>query len=707
MASENNNWLDDTLAKAIGGEKPEPDFGKWQQEHPQAVQMLKSQATRQPHPRRLLDIKRIIMKSPITKLAAAAVIIVAVVVSISVFNKSMPTAFGIEQVINASDSIRFLYVKSFEPNQHVFSEFWIKADEQGHITGIRCDLKETDDGPKLVSWTPERTEVWFKSKREFLICQSEEAFRGWQFLLDSCQPKLLMEKLLKDQKEGKVDIDIQKPPDKQKPILIVATYKKEQVKKIYYIDQATDLITHVEAYSIKGDKESLGSTRQFSGYNVPIDENMFSIKNEVPMEVPIFDRLSQNCGVLQGGMTDEQATTETVRQFFQALIDKDYKKAGLIYGGELEGYAKEEFGGINVTAIVSIGVPIPKPDCDKRCFQVPCELEISNSDGQKTTWKTNPYVMPINDNRWGIVDGINVGEITPKAIKPKPADGAMCGQIADLKLSWMPGMYSSEHKVYIGTATDKLSLLADVSGDSNVIVQELHQDTTYYWRVDEIDANGAITAGNIWSFITTGKLLGWWKLDESTGTIAYDNSGNGNNGTLMGNPVWRPQGGKFGGALEFSGKGDYVEISNEANFDINDQITISAWVNITDVPQEWTGIVTKGDSAWRLSTSFAKNVFHFGIARDDYLNGQATVDSGQWHNVVCVYDGQEIRIYVDGKLDASMPRTGPIGTNDYPVCIGENIELTGHCFHGLIDDVRIYNYALSENEVVKLYNSSD
>ena len=138
MASENNNWLDDALAKAIGGEKPEPDFAKWQQEHPEAVQMLKSQATRQPHPRRLLDIGRIIMRSPITKLAVAATIIVAVVVSISVFNKSMPAAFGIEQVIAAYDNIHFLYVKIIlAQSADSQSEFWIKSDEQGNVAKVR------------------------------------------------------------------------------------------------------------------------------------------------------------------------------------------------------------------------------------------------------------------------------------------------------------------------------------------------------------------------------------------------------------------------------------------------------------------------------------------------------------------------------------------------------------------------------------------
>jgi thiol-disulfide isomerase/thioredoxin len=199
-----------------------------------------------------------------------------------------------------------------------------------------------------------------------------------------------------------------------------------------------------------------------------------------------------------------------------------------------------------------------------------------------------------------------------------------------------------------------------------------------------------------------GNLIGWWKFDETEGNTAVDSSGNGNDGTLVGNPVWRPQGGKIGGALEFNGKGDYVKIANEPAFDITNQITISVWVNITSVPQEWTGIVTKGDTAWRMSTSFVKNVFHFGVSPNDYLNGMTEVSAGQWHHVACVYDGKRMRIYVDGVLDVSIRQTGPIATNNFPVCIGENIELTGRCWHGLIDDVRIYNRALSENEIAAL-----
>ena len=206
------------LPRQSAAKNAEPNFAKWQQEHPQAVQMLKSQTTRQSHPRCLLDIGKIIMRSPIAKLAVAATIIVAVVISISVFNKSIPAAFGIEQVIAAYGNVHFLYLKYSWPNQQIESEFWIKSDEQGNVAKVRGNLRETGDGPKLFVWTPEKEEIWFKRSNTLSISGPSKAISPWQTILDRSQPKLLMKKLIEDQNEGKVDVDIQKPQEMRSPL---------------------------------------------------------------------------------------------------------------------------------------------------------------------------------------------------------------------------------------------------------------------------------------------------------------------------------------------------------------------------------------------------------------------------------------------------------------------------------------------------------
>ncbi len=246
----------------------------------------------------------------------------------------------------------------------------------------------------------------------------------------------------------------------------------------------------------------------------------------------------------------------------------------------------------------------------------------------------------------------------------------------------------------------KIGLEVQVDDDDD----EGDRESKMIWHSDKDEAwQNPQTFGNA----ELGGLIGWWKLDEKEGTAALDSSGNGNDGRLAGSPKWRPGDGKIGGAIELSGNGDYIKINNESPFDITNQITISAWVNIKSVPQEWTAIVTKGDSAWRMSTDYANSIPHFGVGagvntNDNFVSGKTTVNSGQWHNFACVYDGKEMRIYIDGKLEISKPRSGPIGTNDIPVCIGENLELTGRCFNGLIDDVRIYNYAISQTEIAAL-----
>jgi len=346
--------------------------------------------------------------------ASAAVIIIGIVVAMSVLNISAPKAFGIEQVIKAYNNIRFLHVKDFRAKAQEPAEFWIQSNDQGQVEKARYYFPETEDGAKLITWTPERTELWFRSKRRFVTLQTKRIAPWMQSMLEQSQPQLVMKKLLEDQKAGNVDVDIQKPS------IIVATHKSEPRKEIYRIDPKTDLITRIEFYRIEDKQEVLQSTMEFCDYNVPINEKMFSLKQDLPKDVRVADQLNQLIGVPQGKMTDEQAAAETVRQFFQALIDKDYKKVGLIWCGELEEYAKEEFGAVNVAKIISIGPPVPQPDWDKHGFRVPCELEIIHSDGQKSIWKPGVYVRPGDDemhpDRWNITGGINPEETAVKIL---------------------------------------------------------------------------------------------------------------------------------------------------------------------------------------------------------------------------------------------------------------------------------------------------
>ncbi len=304
--------------------------------------------------------------------------------------------------------------------------------------------------------------------------------------------------------------------------------------------------------------------------------------------------------------------------------------------------------------------------------------------------------------------------VTPT--KPQPADGAVVGADGPAQLSWRPGIGAVSHKLYFGTdkkrfsvdgwAIDKTEL--DLSALSKAM-PAIQKDKTYYWRVDDVQADGKIVSGNVWSFTTSGKLVGWWKLDEADGRNAVDSSGNNHGGTLIGNPLWQPSGGKIGGALEFDGDGDYVNLGKASDYDLAGQISVTAWIKVSRLNNDWAAIVTKGDSAWRLQRDGDTNSLEFAcsglnVPGTDWSNvlGKVNVNDGQWHHAAGVYDGSKLYLYVDGKLDVSSNASGDININDYPVYIGENAEQAERLWNGLIDDVRIYDYALSEDQIVSL-----
>jgi outer membrane lipoprotein-sorting protein len=701
-----------------------------------AIDDALAEKTKKPSAQFKLSIWRIIMRSPITKLAVAAVIIIAVLTGIYAITGRTPAvtccawAQIADKVAQFKTCVCTMHIRQSggtigQKGQEVESRMYISSDYgyklETTIDGNLMQQMYMNPGEKvMIMLMPSEKKYMRMVLTDEMLTQTKKQMQDPRDMIAKfiSGPSDRYKELGKDTINGVEvkGIEVNNPPEFR------GIYSNSTGRM--WVDVATEYPVRIEVEAeMTAGAQKINMVIVIDDFewgvelspdlfkpDIPADYTMAEMKMPAQDETGAIEGFQFFAEVTDGKYPSQMNMMSAIQEAREGLV----KKMNIAPGVEPNDQVRQK--------LINEAIKLQGPFIFyQKLIQVGKEPVYY---GDKVTAEFGDSVLmrwKVADNQYRVIFGnltvktVSVDELaaleamplnrTPKAIKPKPADATTCGQIADLELSWMPGTYAATNKVYMGTASDGLSLLADVSDDSNLIVQELHRDTTYYWRVDGTDANGKVTTGDVWSF-NTGKLVGWWKFDESTGTIASDSSGNGNNGTLKGNPVWRPQGGKTGGAIELSGKGDYVEISNESAFDITGQITVSAWVNITDVPQEWTGIVTKGDSAWRLSTSFAKNVFHFGVSARDYLNGQTTVDSGQWHNVVDVYDGQKISIYVDGKLDASMPRTGPIATNDFPVCIGENIELKGRCFHGLIDDVRIYNYALSENEIVELYSDS-
>ncbi len=217
------------------------------------------------------------------------------------------------------------------------------------------------------------------------------------------------------------------------------------------------------------------------------------------------------------------------------------------------------------------------------------------------------------------------------------------------------------------------------------------------------------TQGSMWSF-STGRMLGWWRLDEPSGSTAADASGNGNDGLVTGSPQWEPSTGRAGGTLLV--RNGSVQIGQKAPFNVTEAITISVWTRVETLDKWWQALVTKGDTSWRLHRSGDADCLEFACNGPQSSSGGAAsaksnrvLSDGRWHHVVATYDGSRIALYFDGELDAYCSAWGRLQTNDQPVCIGDNAEQPGRYWNGRIDDVRIYSYALNDAEVAELYEA--
>ena len=214
----------------------------------------------------------------------------------------------------------------------------------------------------------------------------------------------------------------------------------------------------------------------------------------------------------------------------------------------------------------------------------------------------------------------------------------------------------------------------------------------------DIDKNA--TAFSTPMEITDPNLVLHYTMDDASGGILIDQSGHGNFGTLVGDPQLVAVDGRT--ALELDGDGDFVDAGNSADFDIPVNITVAAWINVAQFDKNWQAIVTKGDTSWRLHRSSGSSNIAWGtqdVAPTD-LTSTVAVDDGEWHHAAAVYDGAQKLLYIDGVLDAASDSTGSIRSTTHNVNIGENNQAQGRYLTGLVDDVRIYNKALSEADVV-------
>jgi hypothetical protein len=211
------------------------------------------------------------------------------------------------------------------------------------------------------------------------------------------------------------------------------------------------------------------------------------------------------------------------------------------------------------------------------------------------------------------------------------------------------------------------------------------------------------------SFISAQGLVASYSFDEGSGTILSDSSGNGNNGTITG-ATWTT--GKYSGGLSFDGANDYIQIPNSNSLDIiGDEITLSGWVNININGNDHDySIICKGpttnDERYMLGVT-EQEQFNFRTNTNNaYLRiAQGNVSVDQWVHIAGVYDGNQMKGYVNGIEVASRSQTGNLKNDSNPLFIGKRCSNDQRFIHASIDNIRIYDRALTAQEVIDDMNT--
>jgi len=215
-------------------------------------------------------------------------------------------------------------------------------------------------------------------------------------------------------------------------------------------------------------------------------------------------------------------------------------------------------------------------------------------------------------------------------------------------------------------------------------------------------------AGNV-----SADQVAHWTFDEDAGLTAYDSAGD-NDGTIYG-ATWTD--GKDEGALSFDGSNDYVRIpDNQSQQIIGNQITLSAWIKLNgNIGATQERIICKqqtNQNNWGLEligngyvgSTGNQIYFHDSTGTNRYnCISETHLNTNQWYHIAVTDDGGHIRIYLNGELDtATDDGYGIPSSITAPIMIGRTNPDSTFYFKGLIDDVRMYNNALSQAEVTAL-----
>lgn len=279
-------------------------------------------------------------------------------------------------------------------------------------------------------------------------------------------------------------------------------------------------------------------------------------------------------------------------------------------------------------------------------------------------------------------------------------------------LSWNPSSDAASYALQVSTSSNFTSFLYNQSGliGTSQQLTGLNNQTTYYWRVSATNSYGTSGWSSVWNFTTasggtTQGLVAYYPFNGN----ANDESGSGNHATTNTAILTSDRYNQSNSAYTFNGTTRILAPTNNLPIGNSDR-TISVWVHSPNFGQGnkmFVGWGTPGSPNLRMSAlgighSFSTNKkpFFWGWGAD--LVAVTPLNDNNWNHVACVFNNGVMKIYINGQLDNYTNLTINTPPNTTLHIGWFNSTLSG--FNGSIDDIRIYNRALTDSEILGLYN---
>ncbi|MFA5099080.1 MAG: LamG-like jellyroll fold domain-containing protein [Candidatus Paceibacterota bacterium] len=267
--------------------------------------------------------------------------------------------------------------------------------------------------------------------------------------------------------------------------------------------------------------------------------------------------------------------------------------------------------------------------------------------------------------------------------------------ISSLPVDPINSVSSGDYYTYVTGGSYELTAVLEsakyrISGDDDITSKDGGDSFGLY----EIGSNLTISP------LKDSGLIGYWKFDELSGSTAIDSSGNGNNGTLFSSPTRTT--GKISKALSFNGS--YVSASSSASLT---QFGLSSWIYKTSQDSGHDGIITSNVFRYQVEGN-VKPYIQFTVADGDGTCAGAVIPFGVWQHIFVNVNGTAVKIYQDGVLTGNCT----VGDGSYNVNAlrfgADGLSGIGSMDYmvGKLDDMRVYNSALSVAEIKAIYNST-